>query len=64
MAKAKQVVTERKSEFISVPAAAEWLSVSQPTIWRFLTKKRLRRYKVGARTLVSFEDVQKLVEAK
>jgi len=54
---------ERK--FITVPTAADWLGLSEPTIRRMLTQKVLRRYKVGQRTLLLIDEVQALVkEAK
>ena len=64
-----ELATKLDSErFVSVSAAAELLSVSEVTIRRFLTQKRLRRFKVGGpngRTLVRVSDLMKLVkEAK
>jgi excisionase family DNA binding protein len=50
---------------ISIPTGAEMLNLSQVTIRRYLTQKRLRRFKVGSRTLIKVGDLMGLVkEAK
>jgi excisionase family DNA binding protein len=46
---------------VSIPWAAEFLSVSEVTVRRHLTQKRLRRYKCGGRTLVKVGDLQALI---
>lgn len=48
--------------FVSIPTAAKYLSVSTPTVRRFLTQKRLRRFKCGSRTLLLFDEVKGLVQ--
>jgi excisionase family DNA binding protein len=48
--------------FVGVSAAAQLLQVSEATIRRFLTQRKLRRYKCGARTLVKREDLLGLVK--
>ena len=40
-------------EFLSIPAAADLVFVSQATIRRMLTKGQLTRYKFCSRTLIS-----------
>jgi hypothetical protein len=47
---------------VSVQWAAEFLSLSDVSIRRYLTLKRLRRFKVGGRTLVKIGDLLKLVK--
>jgi excisionase family DNA binding protein len=47
--------------FLSVSQAAELLTVSKVFIRRYLSLRKLKRYKVGARTLVSRTDVLNLV---
>jgi len=47
--------------YMSVKEAADWLSLSDVSVRRFLTQKRLRRFKAGGRTLVLFEEVKNLV---
>jgi len=49
---------------VTISVAADFLSVSQVTIRRYLTHKKLRRFKVGGpygRTLVKMGDVLGLV---
>jgi hypothetical protein len=47
---------------VSVPWAADFLCVSEPTVRRYLTQKILRRFKVGSRTLVKLGDLMALVK--
>jgi hypothetical protein len=49
-------------KLVTVPAGADLLSVSQVTIRRYLTQKKLRRFKVGGRTLVKVGDLMNLVK--
>jgi excisionase family DNA binding protein len=44
------------SEYLSVTGAAQLMGVSEASIRRFLTKKKLKRYKIGARTVVKRSD--------
>jgi excisionase family DNA binding protein len=44
-------------EFLSIPGCAQLMGVSEASIRRFLTQKKLRRYKIGARTVVKRSDV-------
>jgi hypothetical protein len=46
---------------VTVQWAADFLSLSDVSIRRYLTIKRLRRFKVGGRTLVKVGDLLKLV---
>ena len=48
-------------EFVSVAEAAELLRVSVVSIRRYLGQKKLKRFKVGARTLLQRNDVMALV---
>lgn len=50
-------------QFLSVQEAAELLRISPVSIRRYLGQKKLKRYKVGARTLLKAADVLGLVEA-
>jgi excisionase family DNA binding protein len=50
------------NDFVSVKSAAERITVSEPTIRRFLTQKRLRRFKAGRRTLIKLSDLMGLVK--
>ena len=52
-------IDERK--FISIVEAANLVSVSEGMIRRFLEKKKLTRYKLNSRTLVSASEVLGLV---
>jgi excisionase family DNA binding protein len=47
--------------FITVKQAADLVHLSEVSIRRYLTLKRLRRYKAGARTLLRHDDVMSLV---
>jgi excisionase family DNA binding protein len=48
-------------QYITCKTAAEMLKMSEITIRRMLTQKRLRRYKVGSRTLLRLAEVLALV---
>jgi excisionase family DNA binding protein len=51
--------------FLSVVDSAKTISVSEATIRRLLWQRKLKRYKVGNRTLIKFSDLMGLVkEAK
>jgi Helix-turn-helix domain len=52
---------EAAERLVSIPWAAEFLSVSEVTVRRHLTQKRLRRFKAGGRTLVKVADLMALV---
>ena len=47
--------------FLSVLQAAELLTVSKVSIRRYLGLGKLKKYKVGARTLIRRDDVLSLV---
>ena len=51
----------RSAEFLSVEEAAELLRMSQVSIRRYLGQGKLKRFKVGSRTLVRHDDVMALV---
>jgi excisionase family DNA binding protein len=50
-----------EGEFITCKQAANLLKLSEISVRRLLTKKKLRRYKVGARTLIRASEVAGLV---
>ncbi len=50
------------SPFLGITAAAEFADVSSATIRRLLTQRKLRRYKLGGRTLVKREDLLGLIQ--
>lgn len=60
----KQVRWEVPAEFIGVQAAAMMLGISEVTVRRLLTLKKLKRYKVGGRTVVSVDEVRRLPVAQ
>lgn len=62
MPTAMAVHSNDSARLLSVKAAAEFLSVSDVTIRRFLTHKKLRRFKAGGRTLVRMNDLLQLVK--
>lgn len=47
--------------FLSVKEAADMLKLSQVSIRRYLGQGKLKRFKVGARTLIRQDDVIALV---
>jgi hypothetical protein len=47
--------------YLSVREAADFARISEISVRRLLTKKRLRRFKCGARTLVLLRDLQGLI---
>lgn len=48
---------ESPAEFLGVTAAAQLLGVSEASIRRFMTERKLKRYKIGARTVAKRVDV-------
>lgn len=52
---------EAPAEFMTVKQASNLLNLSEVSIRRFLTQKRLRRYKAGARTLLKYTEVRALI---
>jgi excisionase family DNA binding protein len=48
-------------EFLTVREAAAILKLSEISIRRFLTLRKLKRYKVGSRTLLNAVEVRALV---
>ena len=62
MAKEKHMTpATQQSDFITVKEAAGILKLSEISIRRFLTKRKLKRFKAGARTLVRRSDVLSLI---
>jgi excisionase family DNA binding protein len=49
--------------YFGVPEAARWASVSEDTIWRLLDAKKLQRYRLGRRVLVSVAELEQLLQA-
>jgi excisionase family DNA binding protein len=64
MPKRIQSVPESKQAkvFISVAEGAALIGVSKPTVWRAIRLKKIRRYKVGTRTVIKPEDVLSIVQ--
>lgn len=50
-----------QKRFLSIPEAAELLTVSKATIKHYLGIKKLKKFKVGTRTLLDYDDVLSLV---
>lgn len=48
---------DAEPEFLGVTAAAQMLGVSEASIRRFFTEKKLKRYKIGARSVARRSDV-------
>jgi excisionase family DNA binding protein len=50
------------SPYVTVNEAAQILYLSEPTVRRLLTEKRLRRFKSGGRTLLLRSDVLSFIK--
>ena len=48
--------------FLTVKGSAAFIKVSDVTIRRMLTEKKLRRFKAGGRTLIKQSDLMQLVK--
>jgi excisionase family DNA binding protein len=48
--------------FATVPEGAKIVKLAEPTIRRYLTTKKLRRYKIGGRTLIKVADLLGLIK--
>jgi excisionase family DNA binding protein len=51
-------------QYITCKQAAELLKISEISVRRFLTQKKLRRFKCGSRTLVRLSEVLGLIHEK
>jgi excisionase family DNA binding protein len=60
MKKTKSAIQENAT-FLTVQEAAEFLHLSPLTIYRRIAQGKLRKFKVGSRTLVRHQDVLGLV---
>jgi len=63
MAKTDQV-SRTASDFVNVKEAAIFTTLSEVSIRRFLTQKRLTRYKIGGRTLIRRSQLLSLIIAE
>jgi hypothetical protein len=55
----KQLKTDFESpaEFLGVSAAAQFLGISEASIRRYMTQRKLQRFKIGSRTVCRRADV-------
>jgi len=60
----KPIAWDALPEFCGVQAAAVLLGISEVTVRRLLTQKKLKRYKVGGRTVLRVEEVRQLPKAE
>jgi hypothetical protein len=51
-------ITPERRGAMSVDAFAQWAGVGRTTAWNEIRLGRLRAIKVGARTLIAFDDAQ------
>jgi len=59
---AKQTAIDAATQqFITCKQASEILTISEISVRRFLTQKKLRRFKCGSRTLLRLSEVLALV---
>jgi excisionase family DNA binding protein len=47
--------------YLSVDETAKFLTISQATVRFYLTKGKLKRYKLGSRTLIRLRDAEGLI---
>jgi excisionase family DNA binding protein len=62
--RSSSVQTQRampETQFVSVAEAAELIRISKVSIRRYLGQGKLKKFKVGSRTLIRREDVLALV---
>jgi excisionase family DNA binding protein len=62
MQKTKSAASRSQPQFVSVKEAAELVRLSQVSIRRYLGQGKLKRYKVGSRTLLRYDNVMALVQ--
>ena len=62
MGKAKQKVNAEARDWYSIPEAATYLGVSEPTVFRWMKQGTLSFYKVGASTRFSQEGLDAVIE--
>lgn len=60
---AKRPVNEDANRFVDARQAAEILHLSEASVRRFLTQRKLKRFKCGARTLLERAQVLSLITA-
>jgi len=61
----KDVAAKDLPEYVGLPRGAEMVDLSVPTLRRWLTQKKLKRYKAGGHTLLKTSELLGLVkEAK
>lgn len=60
-ANAPNAVVPAANQYVTVREAARLLKLSEISIRRFLSQKRLRRFKVGSRTLLLHSEVVGLI---
>jgi excisionase family DNA binding protein len=61
MKKTNQTADRSTPRLLSIKEATELLRVSKPTIDRYLSMGKLKRLKVGARTLIEYNDLINLI---
>lgn len=52
---------EPEQKFLTVRETAAFLKLSEISIRRFLTQRKLKRFKVGSRTLIRLQDAESLI---
>ncbi|HEV2617945.1 MAG TPA: helix-turn-helix domain-containing protein [Candidatus Acidoferrales bacterium] len=57
----RQVDPNIIQKYITCRQGAEILKISEISVRRYLTQKKLRRFKVGSRTLILLSEVQSLI---
>lgn len=62
MTRSPRLLVAGQPHYITVKEAALRLGLAEITIRKFLTAGKLRRFKVGRRTLVRVSDVDRLVK--
>jgi excisionase family DNA binding protein len=55
--------TQVTRAYITIPEACRWSGLSATTIRRLLDRAELKKYRIGTRVLVRFEELRHLIEA-
>jgi excisionase family DNA binding protein len=63
MATKHDAIQRDRERYVDVREAAQILHLSEASVRRLLTQRKLRRFKCGARTLLAREQVLSLIRA-
>ncbi len=64
MAKGREETTGQERDWLSIPEAAEYLGISQPTLFRWMKQGTVTYYKVGGSTRFSRTSLDMVVQKR